>query len=53
MFGDYSVPYYKNVDFMFVNTLTAVFRGSMDKIDYDPTADRHKITTSGFARYVV
>jgi hypothetical protein len=50
IFGTYAIPYYKNLDFMFVNILTAIFRGSMDKIDFDPMTDRHSGEVNGFAK---
>jgi hypothetical protein len=35
---------------MFVNVLSAMFRGTMDKIDNEPTADRHRIQGNQFSR---
>ncbi len=48
IFGDNATDIYKNLGFILVNVLSASYRGSLDKIDFDISSDRHAKFNTGF-----
>jgi hypothetical protein len=50
LFGDSSTDYYRNIGFIFVNVLSAFYRGSLDKNDFDPNSNRYASTNTGFIK---
>ncbi len=53
MFGDNATDIYKNVSFIFVNVLSAFYRGSLDKNDFDKNSNRYSETITGFFEITV
>jgi hypothetical protein len=53
LFGDYATDSYKNIGFIFVNVLSAFFRGSLDKNDFDQGSNRYSNTNEGFFKLLV
>jgi hypothetical protein len=53
LFGDYATDYYKNMGFTWVNILSAFYRGSLDKSDFDDQSNRYATSNTGFFKILV